>query len=87
MQSFLGKINFVKSFVPEFSQIVLPLDNMIKKKYVFKWGHNEREAFDLIKQSIVNDPFLTTPNFLNPFTLYTFSLDTSYAIVLTHLND
>ena len=69
MQSFLGQINFVKRFVPEFSQIVLPLQNMVKKNSVFKWGHNEREAFDFIKQSIGNAPFLTTPNFLNPFTL------------------
>ena len=43
MQSFLGKINFVKRFVPDFSQIVLPLQNMIKTNYIFKWGHNERE--------------------------------------------
>ena len=41
----------------------------------------------MIKQSIVNAPFPTTPNFLNPFTLYTFSLDTSYPIVLIQLND
>ena len=50
MQSFLGQINFVKIFVPDFLQIVLPLQTMIKKNSVFKWGHNEREAFDLIKQ-------------------------------------
>ncbi|MBO1695033.1 RNase H-like domain-containing protein, partial [Bacteroides uniformis] len=43
--------------------------------------------FKLIKQSIVNSPFLTTPNFLNPFTLYTFPSDPSYAVFLTLLND
>ena len=31
MQSFLGQINFVKRFVPDFSQIILPLQMMIKK--------------------------------------------------------
>lgn len=36
MQSFLGQINFVKRFVPDFSQIVLPLQKMIKKNSVFK---------------------------------------------------
>ena len=41
----------------------------------------------MIKQSIVNAPFLTTPNFLKPFTLYTFSSDTSCVVVLTQLND
>lgn len=30
MQSFLGQINFVKIFVLDFSQIVLPLQAMIK---------------------------------------------------------
>ena len=38
MQSFLGQINSVKRFVPDFSQIILPLQNMIKKSLVFKWG-------------------------------------------------
>lgn len=31
MQSFLGQINFVKIFVPDFSRIVLHLQSMIKK--------------------------------------------------------
>jgi len=47
---------------------------MTKKNLVFKWGHNEREAFDIIKQDIINAPSLTTPNFSNHFILYTFAL-------------
>ena len=50
MQSFLGQTNFVKRFIPDFSQIVLPMQNMIKKNSVFKWGYKEKEAFDAIKQ-------------------------------------
>ena len=50
MQSFLDQINFVKRFVPDFSRIVLPLQTMIKKNSVFKWGSTEKEAFDSIKQ-------------------------------------
>lgn len=87
MLSFLGQINFVKRFVPNFSQIVLPLQTMIKKKSIFKWRHNEREAFDLIKEAIMNAPSLTTPNFSNHFILYTFDSQTSYVDVLTQLND
>jgi len=87
MQSFLGQINFVKRFVPDFSQIILPLQNMIKKNSVFKWGSVEKEAFDLIKQSIINAPALNTPNFSNHFTLYTIASDSSYAAVLTQIND
>ena len=38
MQSFMGKINFVRRFVPSFSEIVCPLQNMIKKDGSFLWG-------------------------------------------------
>eukprot|EP00253_Pinus_taeda_P017498 PITA_17498 len=87
MQSFLGKINFVKRFIPDFSHIILPLQTMIKKNSIFKWGSPEKEAFELIKQSIINAPSLNTPNLSNHFTLYTITSDCSYAAVLTQIND
>ena len=87
MKSFLGQINFVKIFVLDFSQIILPLQSMIKKNSIFKWGKEERNSFELIKKAIIEAPSLTTPDFLKPFVLYTFSSDTSYATVLTQLND
>eukprot|EP00253_Pinus_taeda_P016073 PITA_16073 len=87
MQSFLGQINFVKRFIPDFSQIILPLQIIIKKNSVFKWGLLEKEAFELIKQSIINSPALNTPNFSKHYTLYTISSDSSYAAVLTLIND
>eukprot|EP00253_Pinus_taeda_P031324 PITA_31324 len=87
MQSFLGQINFVKRFVPDFSQIILPLQTMIKKNLAFKWGSPEKEAFELIKQSIIDAPSLNTPNFSNHFTLYTSASDLSYAAVLTQINN
>jgi len=86
MQSFLGQINFVKRFVPNFSRIVSPLQAMIKKNPIFKWGQDEYEACNLIKQTIVNTPSLATPNFSNPFILYTFASDRSYVAILTQAN-
>jgi hypothetical protein len=38
MQSFLGKINFVRRFVPSFSEMVRPLQNLIKKDLQYHWG-------------------------------------------------
>lgn len=59
---------------------------MIKKNSIFKWGHTEHEAFDLIKQAILNAPSLATPNFSNHFILYTFASKKSYVVILTHVN-
>ena len=83
MKSFLGQINFVKIFVPVFSQIILPLQSMMKKNSIFKRGKEERNSFELIKKAIIEDPSLTTLDFLNPFVLYKFFSDISYTTVLT----
>ena len=45
MQSFLGKINFVRRFIPSFSEIIRPLQKMIKKDVIFDWGQTEKEFF------------------------------------------
>ena len=39
MQSFLGKINFVHRFVPNFAQVVEPLQFLVKKDVPFKWSN------------------------------------------------
>jgi hypothetical protein len=72
MQSFLGQINFVKHFIPDFTQIVLPLQNMIRKDTIFKWNTIEKEAFNSIKQAIIQAPSLLSPNYNKEFVLYTF---------------
>ena len=37
MQSFMGKINFVRRFIPCFSETVKPLQDMVKQKVEYKW--------------------------------------------------
>jgi hypothetical protein len=53
MQSFLGKINVLRRFVPIFAETVKPLQDMIKKNREFKWGPREKDCFDRIKVEIV----------------------------------
>jgi hypothetical protein len=86
MQSFLGKINFVRRFVPSFSEMVRTLQNIIKKDVQYKWGPQESQAFNSIRKSIIEAPSLMRPNFSQDFTLYTFASNRSYVIVLTQKN-
>ena len=83
MQSFLGKINFVRRFISDFAEILNPLQDMIKKDSSFKWTKERREAFDKIKEAIAKAPTLRSPNFDNEFILYTFSFDHSIVVVPT----
>ena len=83
MQSFMGTINFVRRFVPDFPQIVKPFQQMIKQSVQFKWNNVEKNAFSKIKTSISHAPSLKSPNFKKDFILYTFASDDSLAAVLT----
>jgi hypothetical protein len=86
MQSFLGQINFVRIFVPSFSEMVRPLQNLIKKDTQYHWGPTENQAFNDIKKAIIDAPSLMSPDFSQDFTLYTFASDRSYDAVLTQKN-
>eukprot|EP00253_Pinus_taeda_P016674 PITA_16674 len=59
---------------------------MIKNNSPFKWGQAEYEAFNMNKQAIVDSPSLATPNFSDPFILYTFCSEKSYVAILTQGN-
>ena len=83
MQSFMRTINFVQRFVPDVSQIVKPLQQMVKQIVQFKWIDLERGTFNKIKLVIAHAPSLKSPNFEKDFILYTFASDNSLAAVLT----
>jgi len=87
MQSFLGKINLVRRFVTSFFEMVRPMQNMIKRDFVFKWGSRENQSFNTIKKSITEAPSLMSLYFTKDFTLYTFASDRSYVAVLTQKNN
>ena len=52
MQYFLGKIKFVRRFISEFTEIVKPLQEMIKKDLNFKSTKERRESIEKIKEAI-----------------------------------
>ena len=86
MEYFLGKINFARRFVPNFAQIVRPLQDMIKKDVLFRWFDIQKDAFSNMNNAIMDVPALMLPYFSKYFILYTFSTDFSYVAMLTQKN-
>ena len=87
MQYFLGKIDFVRRFISNFVEIVKPLQEMINKYFNFKSTKERKEAFEKIKEAIVEAPTLRSLNFDNEFILYALDSDQSIVVVLTQKND
>jgi hypothetical protein len=52
MQSFFGKINFVRKFTPNFAITIKPLQKMIRKYDEFKWDDERKKDFNNIKTAI-----------------------------------
>jgi hypothetical protein len=72
LQSLLGKINFVRRFISNLSQKVLPFSPLLKlkKDQKFTWGDEQQTTFDEIKQYMKEPPVLVPPRLNKPFRLY-----------------
>jgi len=53
--------------VKDFSTIVAPLYEIVKKDVVFKWDQEQAKAFETLKDNLTKAPILTLPNFTKSF--------------------
>ena len=67
IQSFLGKINFVRRFIPNFSELVKHITSMLRKEAEIKWTEQARNYFEAIKKAIMEVPTLISPDYTMGF--------------------
>ena len=51
----------------DFSTIATPINAIVKKDVVFKWGQDQIKAFETLKEKLTNAPILALPNFTKTF--------------------
>jgi hypothetical protein len=49
LQFFIGKINFLRRFVPNLAELLRNITNMLKKDTKIKWTIEEKHPFDQVK--------------------------------------
>jgi hypothetical protein len=69
IRSFLGLAGFYRRFVRDFSSIVAPLHELIKKGVFCAWGPTQEEAFNTLKDKLTHAPLLQLPDFQKVFEL------------------
>ncbi|KAK1684628.1 hypothetical protein QYE76_045476 [Lolium multiflorum] len=67
VRSFHGLAGFYRRFVPNFSTIAAPLNELTKKGVVFEWGATQDHAFDELKRLLTSAPLLALPDFNKQF--------------------
>ena len=45
IQSFLGKVNFLRRFITNFVEVVKYINSMLKKDNTFKWSKKAKHSF------------------------------------------
>lgn len=69
LRSFLGLASWYRRFVPDFATIAAPLHHLLKKGVRWRWGEQEEEAWEKLKEALIHSPVLTYPRFELPFAL------------------
>ena len=71
LRSFLGLASYYRRFIHSFSVIANPLFHLTKKEVEFTWSPACEEAFERLKQHLVEAPVLAFPSFDRGFLLDT----------------
>jgi ribonuclease HI len=89
LQQLIGKINFVRRFISNLSRRIEPFMELVKIKTneEFRWGAEQQQAFEEIKEYLSRPPVLVPPQQDRPFYIYLSVGDTSIASVVVQLYD
>ena len=75
VQGFLGMCSYHRWFIPNFSEIAIPLIKLTKKFAKFVWSEECQVAFEFLKTTLTTVPVLGYPDVNKPYILYTDASD------------
>jgi hypothetical protein len=87
VQSFLGKVNFLRRFIPNLVEIIKHITNMLRKGNEIKWNPKARKSFEDIKVALTKAPVLASPDFTKDFILFSFTSEHTIVGVLLQKDD
>jgi hypothetical protein len=82
VRSFLGLAGYYRLFIPNFSKIMKPITELLKKGNHYLWSEACDEAFKHLKKLLTTSPVLTQPDTIKLFDVYCDASDTSLGGVL-----
>ena len=82
VQYFIGKINFLCWFIPNFAETIKQITVMLKKDQEVKWTTEAKNAFEKIKMALTEAPVLVSPYFTREFLTFSFASEDTIAAVL-----
>lgn len=69
LKRYLGLMNWFKKFIPNYSAVANSLYKLLRKGVKFTWQTEQQNAFEKLKESLVNSEALAFPRYDLPFIL------------------
>ncbi len=69
LRQWLGVANYLHRFSKNFTNITIPITNLLKKDFEYEWTPECDVAFNQIKDSLMKAPVLVLPDFGRPFSV------------------
>lgn len=88
IKRFVGMCSWYRRFVPHFSSLIAPINDLLKGKKKGEkvlWSEEAGVAFDKIKQALVSAPILSSPDFSKKFCIQCDASDVGLGGVLTQV--
>jgi hypothetical protein len=86
VQSFLGKISFLRRFIFNFVELVKHIKTMFRKANEVKWNVDSRYTFKKIKRALTEAPVLINLNYSKEFLIFSFVESDTLVVVLLQRN-
>ena len=83
---FHGLASFYRRFVPQFSSLMAPLTDCIRRDGVFTWTAEAATTFEVIKTKLILAPILALPDFTQVFELHCDASKLGIGVVLSQRN-
>ena len=71
VRRFIGMASFYRKFIPQFAKIAAPLTSLQSKKVQFTWNAECQQAFEELKNKLVQTPVLVKVDLNKPLELHT----------------
>jgi len=87
VRSFLGLVNYYRSFIYKCGHISAPLSDLTKKEQSFHWGELQQNAFDALKLAVTSAPVLALHDHTKDNYIYTDASALAFGAVLMQKYD
>eukprot|EP00253_Pinus_taeda_P001409 PITA_01409 len=87
IQSFNGKINFLRRFIPNLAEHLREMADMLKKESEVRWSVDAKKYFNAIKFSLSTAPTLINLDYTSDFIIFSLVSEHTLAAVLMEKED